>query len=330
CVIVKDGRVVGMGRTQDGGRPHAERVAISMAGHETQGATAYVTLEPCAHERPDGNCSQALIAAGVREVYVACLDPDPRTAGKGIEALKEAGIIVHIGLSEEEARVVNQGFFLKITAGRPFITLKIASSLDGRIAAKDGSSQWITGEIARAQGHLLRSRHDAILVGVGTALADNPLLTTRLLGVSHRVVRIVLDTHLRLDPGSKLAQTARDEPLWIFHETDKENKKQELEALGCKLVSINTHDLPAVVQMLAGQGITRLLVEGGAGIHTSFIEAGLYDEIAWFRGGKILGGEGLPVLGGLGIESIAGALTLERRESRALGPDVLDIFVRKE
>jgi diaminohydroxyphosphoribosylaminopyrimidine deaminase/5-amino-6-(5-phosphoribosylamino)uracil reductase len=339
CVLVKDGAVVGVGRTQDGGRPHAERIALDRAGREAKGAIAYVTLEPCAHEREGGSCTEALIAAGVSEVHAACLDLDPRTAGQGLERLKAAGIKVHTGLCEAEAQEINRGFFLKLKEGRPFITLKIAASLDGRIAAKDGSSQWITGERARAYGHALRARHDAILVGIGTVLADDPLLTTRVSGLSHTSVRVVLDSHLRISAGSKLVQSAVVEPLWIFYQDDINDKKQELKSLGCKLflTTESTEDtekspvlsVPSVVEKLAGQGITRLLVEGGAGIHTSFIRAGVYDEIVWFRGAKLLGAEGLPVLGDLTIESIADALMLERRESVALGPDMLDIFQRK-
>lgn len=329
CVLVKDGAVIGAGRTQDGGRPHAEAAALAMAGAAARGAAAYVTLEPCAHEREGGSCTDGLIAAGVKEVHIACPDPDPRTAGKGAERLQAAGITVHAGLCAAEAREVNRGFFLRLNEGRPFITLKIASSLDGRIAARDGSSRWITGERARAYGHGLRARHDAVLAGIGTVLADDPLLTARVPGLTHKTVRVALDSHLRIDIGSKLVQSAADDPLWIIHRDDKNNKKQKLEASGCILVSSESMEVSSAVQALAGRGITRLLVEGGSAVHTSFIKAGLYDEIAWFRGGKILGGEGLPVLGGLGIDSIAQALTLERHESLALAGDMLDIFRKK-
>ncbi|MCD8496839.1 MAG: bifunctional diaminohydroxyphosphoribosylaminopyrimidine deaminase/5-amino-6-(5-phosphoribosylamino)uracil reductase RibD [Alphaproteobacteria bacterium] len=327
-MIVKEGRVVGYGRTQDGGRPHAERVAISMAGPEARGATAYVTLEPCNVESPRGCCAQALIDAGVSEVHVGQIDPNDHTNGSGVERLRAAGITVHTGLCRSEAEDVHKGFISRITQNRPFITLKIASSLDGKIAAKDGSSQWITGEQARAYAHGMRAGHDAILVGIGTALADDPLLITRVPGLTHKAVRVVLDTHLRIDTGSKLVQTAQDEPLWIIHAEDKDNKKQQLEAAGCMLISSEDMSVSSVVQALAVQGITRLLVEGGAGVHTSFVRSGLYDEIAWFRGDKILG-EGLPVLGDLGIESIAEALMLERVESVVLGADTLDIFRKK-
>lgn len=328
CVLVKNGAVVGYGRTQDSGRPHAERAALEMAGGRARGAAAYVTLEPCAHEREGGSCSEALIAAGVAEVYAACLDPDPRTSGKGVERLKSAGIKVSSGLCEAEAREINRGFFLLMGEGRPFITLKIASSLDGRIAAKDGSSRWITGEQARAYGHILRSTHDAILVGIGTVLADDPLLTLRLPGLEKPMVRVVLDSHLRIDSGSKLVQSTAHDPLWIVYQEDKDDKKQELEALGCKLFLSEGMDVSSTVQMLAAQGITRLLVEGGAAVLTSFIKAGLYDDIAWFRGGAVLGG-GVPVLGDLSFESIENALRLKRRETVLLGDDVVDIFGKR-
>lgn len=339
CVIVKDGLVIGVGRTQDGGKPHAEAVALRMAGAEARGASVYVTLEPCNHAREGGCCAQTLIGAGVAEVYAACLDPDPRTSGGGLERLKGAGIKVYAGLCEREAREVNQGFFLRVTRGRPFITLKMATSLDGWIATHTGSSQWITGPEARGYVHGLRSRHDAVLVGIGTVLADDPLLTTRVPGLSHKAVRVVLDSHLGIDIGSKLVQGAANDPLWIFYHDDKDHKKQELEKLGCRLIltTENTEDtekksvmsVSSVVQVLAEQGITRLLVEGGSGIHSSFIKAGLFDELHWIRGAKVIGGDGIPVFEALGVDTIDQAFAFERCESRAMGGDVLDVLRRK-
>ncbi|HRQ60862.1 MAG TPA: bifunctional diaminohydroxyphosphoribosylaminopyrimidine deaminase/5-amino-6-(5-phosphoribosylamino)uracil reductase RibD, partial [Alphaproteobacteria bacterium] len=196
CVIVKDGRVVGLGRTQDGGRPHAERVALDMAGAAAKGATAYVTLEPCNLERPGGCCSQALIDAGIQEVHIGQIDPNAHTNGGGVERLRAAGIQVHTGLCKAEAEDVHKGFISRITQGRPFVTLKTATSADGRIATENGSSQWITGAQARAYAHSLRAGHDAVLAGIGTVLADDPLLTARLPGLDKKTVRVVLDSHL--------------------------------------------------------------------------------------------------------------------------------------
>lgn len=329
CVLVKNDRIIGLGRTQDGGRPHAEAVALSMAGPEAKGAIAYVTLEPCNHDRPGGCCAQALIGAGVAEVYVACLDPDPRTAGQGIERLRAAGIFVHVGLCEKEALALNAGFVSRVTKGRPFITLKMAVSLDGRIATKTGSSQWITGPQARVYAHGLRAQHDAVLVGIGTVLADDPLLTTRLPGLSHPLVRVVLDSRLKIDAGSKLLQTAANDPLWIFCKSDKGNKKLQLEGFGAKVFVTDPSDLSSVVHALAGQGITRLLVEGGAAVLSSFIRACLYDELHWVQGAKMIGADGAPAVEGLGAESIDDAPGLLRREFFCLGDDVVTIYERK-
>lgn len=329
CVLVKNGSVIGVGRTQDGGKLHAEAVALKMAGAGAKGATAYVTLEPCNHDREGGCCAQALIDAGVAQVYAACLDPDPRTSGGGLARLEAAGIEVHAGLCEAQAREVNRGFFLRVTQARPLVTLKMATSLDGRIATHSGSSQWITGPEARAYAHGLRARHDAVLVGIGTILADDPVLTTRVPGLLHKSVRVVLDSHLRIDIGSKLVQSAKDDPLWIFYKSDKNNKKQGLEALGCKLFLTRNMGISSVVQALAEQEITRLLVEGGSGVHTSFVKEGLFDELHWIRGSKVIGGDGVPLFKALGIDTIEQALEFSRCETIPLGGDVLDILRRK-
>ena len=211
CVLVRDGRVVGRGWTQPGGRPHGEVEALRRAGDAALGATAYVSLEPCAHYGRTPPCTMALLQAGMRRVVAATVDPDPRVDGRGIEQLRQAGVEVSVGLCRAEAEAINAGFILRVRAGRPLVTLKLATSLDGRIATRSGESQWITGEQARARGHLLRASHDAIMIGSGTALADDPALTCRLPGLEDRSpVRIVLDGRLASPPpaGSRPARTA--------------------------------------------------------------------------------------------------------------------------
>ena len=213
CVIVKDGRVVGRGWTQPGGRPHAETEALRRAGAAATGATAYVSLEPCSHHGRTPPCAEALIAAGIARVVAAGEDPDPRVSGSGLARLRQAGIAIETGLCAEEAAELNAGFLCRVTKGRPLVTLKLATSLDGRIATATGQSRWITGPAARERAHLLRATHDAVLVGTGTALADDPLLTCRLPGLEHRSpVRIALDRTLRLPATLRLFAGARETP----------------------------------------------------------------------------------------------------------------------
>src|SRR5215475_2950035 len=216
CVLVRQGRVVGRGWTQPGGRPHAETEALHRAGAAAKGATAYVTLEPCSHHGRTPPCADALIAAGIARAVVAMEDPDPRVSGAGLARLREAGIKVDLGLGESEAGEINAGFFLRIRERRPLITLKLAMTLDGRIATRSGESRWITGEAARARAHLLRAQHDAVMVGSGTVLADDPLLNVRLPGLGRQSpLRIVLDGRMRLSLTSALVAGARETPTWL-------------------------------------------------------------------------------------------------------------------
>lgn len=217
CVLVRDGRVVGRGYTGSGGTPHAEPTALSMAGPQAQGATAYVTLEPCCHWGRTPPCADALIRAGVRRVVIATLDPDKRVDSRGAARLREAGIDVEHGLLEDEARADLRGFFSRVTQDRPLITLKLATTLDGKIATGSGESQWITGPEARRMAHVLRGQHDAVLAGIGTVMADDPELTCRIPGFRSRpVVRAIVDSHLRTPLTSKLARTAKEAPLWLI------------------------------------------------------------------------------------------------------------------
>ncbi len=323
CIIVQDGVIVGRGRTADGGRPHAEAVALKQAGRAANGATAYVTLEPCASPGREGPCAPALVQAGIKRVVVACLDENPDVYKKGIQILEDAGIDVVLGILEQEARAMHSGFFLNLSEKRPFITLKTACSLDGKIALLSGQSKWITGELARKHAHQLRSNHDAILVGVGTALADDPMLSTRLDGVDHNITRIVMDRDLKLPVSSRLVQSAKDLSLIIFHEQDGSD---ELENAGAMLRKVDCSDLTACMAVLTEMGVTRLLVEGGGQIHTSFLTAGLCDEMLIYRAPTVLGADAVSCFSDMGIEDLTNRYDFEHAKVQKLGVDVLETY----
>jgi diaminohydroxyphosphoribosylaminopyrimidine deaminase / 5-amino-6-(5-phosphoribosylamino)uracil reductase len=333
CILVKQGIVVGRGRTQAGGRPHAETVALQMAGPDATGATAYVTLEPCNHHGATGPCSEALIAAGIVRAVIACEDPDPRVAGGGIKRLAAAGIAVTMGVRAAEALEINQGFFLRITRGRPLVTLKAATSLDGRTAAHTRASKWVTGEPARARGHLLRAQHDAILVGSATARDDDPELTCRLPGLEARSpVRIVLDGRLRLSLTSRLVRTARQSPVWVMTLPSADAaRKSAFQECGVEVIAVaadagGSLDLGQAVQALGERGITRLLVEGGSRVAASFLRAGLVDRIAWFRAPMVMGGDGVPVAASFGIDAPDQAPRFARIAAEPVGEDLLETY----
>lgn len=332
CVIVKGGHVVGRGRTADGGRPHAETVALKMAGAQAQGASVYVSLEPCAHQGQTGPCAQALIDAGVAKVIVAVEDSDPRVKARGMEMLREAGIEVVIGILEESARDLNKGFFLRHSEARPFISLKTATTLDSKIATSTGQSKWITGDLARGRAHLIRAQHDAIAVGVNTVIEDDPSLNTRLGGLEHHIVRIIFDTNLRLKGTEKIFDDVGDNPVWIVTSVDgADEKARALVNAGADIITIPKNmdqqiDIAKAVHEISNRGITRLLVEGGAGLMTSFMIAGLYDALYWFRAGSVIGADGLSAASALGIETMDQKIKLNHMGQITLGEDVLDIF----
>lgn len=336
CVLVKDGQVVGRGWTQVGGRPHAEAQALAQAGDAAKGATAYVTLEPCSHHGKTPPCAEALIRHGIARCVCAMVDPDPRVSGRGVVMLKEAGIAVEVGLLEDEARRLNAGFFLRVEEQRPLVTLKVATTLDGKIATASGESQWITGAIARAMTHRLRAEHDAILVGRGTVAADNPDLTCRLPGVAKRpIVRVVLDSAASLSPESTLAQTAEQAPVWLVHTlqgTENAAKLSQKTAVQTLLVSPDLNGRPdpeAVLSALAERGITRLMIEGGGQVAAAFLSAYLIDRLAWFRAPKIIGGDGLPCVAALGLDRLASSPDFARKTIQALGADHLELYERR-
>ena len=337
CVLVASRtQVVGRGWTQIGGRPHAEAEALARAGEAARGATAYVTLEPCAHQGVTPPCADALLAAGIGRAVIAVEDPDPRVQGRGVDRLRAAGTEVRMGIGRAEAEEINAGFFLKVRTGRPLVTLKLATSLDGRIALRTGESRWITGEAARRRGHWLRAIHDAVLVGSGTALADDPLLTCRLEGLEGRSpVRVLLDPRLKVPPRAQLYRNARDVPVWlVVGDRATATSVAEREALGAEPIRVSEDDtgrvpIAEVLAALAGRGITRLLVEGGSRLAAVLLGAGLVDRLAWFRAPLVLGGDGLAAADALGLARLADAPRFRRVDVETVGDDILETYARE-
>ena len=334
CVIVREGRVVGRGTTAAGGRPHAEAQALAMAGEQARGADAYVTLEPCNHTGQTPPCTEALIAAGVARVIVAGADPDPRVDGAGIARLRAAGIEVITGVLAEEADELQAGFLHRVRHGRPMITLKLATTLDGRIATRGGESQWITGPAAREAAHALRGQHDAVLAGVGTVAADNPLLTCRIPGYRSRpIVRLVVDSHLRTRLTARLVATAGTDPTWMLHRDGVPHERVEaFTSAGVRLFRVpggeRGVDLARGFAALGEAGLTRILVEGGAQVAAGLLRDGLVDRIAWFHAPRIVGGDGWPAAQAFGVADLAGMPRFVRTASRPVGDDMLTEFKR--
>lgn len=333
-VLVRDGRVVGRGFTQSGGRPHAETEALRMAGAEARGATAYVTLEPCSHHGGTPPCAEALAEAGIARAVVALQDPDPRVSGNGIAKLREAGIAVATGLCEAEAREINAGFLSRILNGRPLVTVKAATSLDGRIATHRGESQWITGEDARRAAHGLRGRHDAVLVGAGTVLADDPDLTCRIPGYTRLpTMRVIADSRLRTPLTARVVSTAAAAPTLILVAPGHDPARAEaMRAAGVELVEVPRSeaglDLRAGLAALAERGLTRILAEGGAQLAATLLRADLVDRVAWFHAPAILGGDAWPAAEPFGAAALAEMPRFVRVGLRAVGADMLSEYVR--
>jgi diaminohydroxyphosphoribosylaminopyrimidine deaminase / 5-amino-6-(5-phosphoribosylamino)uracil reductase len=336
AVVVKDGVIVGRGWTQPGGRPHAEPEALRRAGEAARGATLYVTLEPCSHFGKSPPCADAIIAAGIARVVSAIEDPNPEVAGQGHARLRAAGITVDIGLGASEAAHDHAGHFRRVRDKRPHVILKLAVSSDDKIAAAGHRPVAISGEAARARVHLLRAQCDAVLVGIGTVMADDPLLTCRLPGMEARSpVRVVLDPRLRVPGTSRLVQTARETPLWVMaSELAEAPAAMKLGAAGAQVVRLAPAktspwlDLPAVLHALAEKGITRLLVEGGARVASSFVAAGLVDEVWLLRGPDPIGADGIAALDALPLSAITQSPALKVRASESLQNDTLTIYER--
>ena len=328
CVIVRDARIVGRGWTQPGGRPHAETVALAQAGPLAMGATAYVTLEPCAHVGQTPPCATALIAAGIVRVVAAIEDSDVRVSGKGFALLRQAGVDLTTGILAQSAAQDHAGFFLKTEFGRPWLTLKLVNSFDGRIATALGESRWITGPEARRAVHAMRMRHDAVMVGAGTARADDPDLTIRGLGKVPQPVRIAVSRRLDLPLMGRLARSARQVPVWICHGRDADaDLCVAWSGLGARLISCPQRagqmDMAGVLQALGQAGLTRIFCEGGAALAASLLQHDLVDEIVGFTAGLTLGAEGWPALGAMGYERLADAARFDLQETKAVGGDVM-------
>ncbi len=329
AVVVKNGQVVGKGYHRKAGTPHAEVHALRAAGTQARGATLYVTLEPCNHSGRTPPCSQAVLEAGIKRVVAGMGDPNPHVVGNGASFLAQRGIDVTMGVLEEECRRLIRPFLKHSATGLPWVIMKAGMSLDGRIATRTGHSGWITGEESRLQVHRVRDRVDAILIGVGTALADNPALTTRLPRGGRDAVRMVLDTHLRLDPAARILTQSSKAPTWLFCGPQAEPARQRaLEAAGAVVHRVGMADdgrvaIPEVLRLVGAANMTALLVEGGGAVHASFLRQRLVDEVMLFVAPLFLGGDGLPLAGPLGVSQVGDGPRLTRVRTRRFGEDVL-------
>lgn len=332
AVVVKDGAILGRGWTQPGGRPHAETEALKRAGRAARGATIYVTLEPCSHQGKTPPCADALIRAGIARVVSALEDPNPEVAGQGHARLRERGIAVEVGLGAEEATKAHAGHIRRIRDGRPHVMLKLAVSPDGKAAAAGRKPVAITGEAARERVFQMRAMSDAILIGLGTVMSDDPALTCRLPGMAERSpVRVLLDARLRAPMPAGLVATARETPTWIFCAPSASAMAEEvLRAKGVEVFRVEAKDgkldLAEVLKVLAGRGITRLMVEGGPTVAASFVQAGLVDEAVLFRAPAPIGPDGVDALEGLPLSALTERL--RPLASEPVGVDTVEMYER--
>lgn len=334
AVIVKDGVIVGRGWTQAGGRPHAETEAIKRAGKAARGGTLYVTLEPCSHQGKTPPCANAIIRAGIARVVSSIEDPNPEVSGQGHAKLRERGIVVETGLGADEALRQHAGHTRRMRDGRPQVLLKLAVSADGKAGLVGRKPVAITGEPARARVHLMRAEFDAILIGIGTVLSDDPHLTCRLPGMLERSpVRVVLDAKLRLPLATSVVGTARETPTWVFTGSAVSAMAEEiLRAKGVEVFRLDAKDgrldLAQVLKMLAGRGITRLMVEGGPTVAAAFVQTDLVDEATLFRSPHPIGADGVDALEGLPLTALTQSAQLKLVASEAVGGDTVDWFER--
>lgn len=327
-ILDKDGELVGSGFHRRAGEPHAEVLALEQAGERARGGTLYVTLEPCCHQGRTPPCTEAIIRHGLERVAVAILDPNPLVDGKGVRRLRENGVRVEVGLCKARAKKQNEVFLKYITSKLPFVTLKVAMTLDGKVATRTGRSRWITSQPARKVVHRLRGEHDAVMVGIGTVLADDPLLTVRLTS-GKNPTRIIVDSRLRLPLSSRLVATAREVPTLVLTGELKDPKSaMTLEERGLEVVPVASgHDrvsLQRALQVLGHRGITSILLEGGPTLAAAFLEEGAIDKFLFFVAPKLLGGAGAPgPIGGLGAEDTGQAQELLVESVEPVGPDWL-------
>jgi len=336
CVIVNDDTIVGRGWTQPGGRPHAETEALRRAGQSARGATAYVTLEPCAHQGETPPCAGALITAGISRVVIGTRDPDLRVDGGGVSMLTSGGIEVCEDVCADEAAEVAEGFLTRVRHGRPLVTVKTATSLDGRIATATGQSQWITGAMSRALGHGMRARNDAILIGSRAAIVDNPSLTCRLPGLeAASPIRVVVDGRNELPLTHNLVATAKQTPTWMLTRPDSDPvRRRDYEDAGVRMIDIAVDtegnlDLAAALKALGDLGVTRLMVEGGGRIIAGLLHSDLVDRLVWFRAAKLIGADGVSAVAGFGVRELDGAANFVKVSSRSAGTDIVETFMRE-
>ena len=328
CVIVRNGCLMGRGWTRPGGRPHAETVALNDAGGTAAGATAYVTLEPCSHHGKTPPCADALISAGISRVVVAITDPDDRVSGQGIERLKAAGITVTTGVLGDEVASFYAAYIRHRLTGLPLVTIKLATSLDGRIALADGTSQWITSAVSRARVHLMRSRTDAIMTSAATVLADNPTLNCRLPGVEGcQPLRVVVSTGLALDPSGNLRQSLDQGPVLHLHSDDLA-PTDGIEQIRVAAAGNGKPDLSAVMRALGESGITSVMVEAGGRFAASLIREGLVQRLVWMRSAMLIGHDGLPAIADLGLEKLAECHDFKSVALYPSGPDTVEVLER--
>lgn len=330
AVVVKDGQIIGEGYHHRAGTPHAEVHALNQAGEQALGATLYVTLEPCSHFGRTPPCADAVIAAGIARVIMASLDPNPNVAGNGLKKLAAAGIEVEVGFLEQKARRLNEVFWKYIQMGRPYVALKTAMTLDGKIASYSGDSKWVTGESARQQVHQLRNIYDGIMVGIGTVLKDDPLLNTRLPGGDRRdPIRVIIDGHLQLPLSGKIARTAERQRTLVFCSNQADPRTQlKLERMGLHVIRLDCHPdtvpLETVLDLLGRMDICSLLVEGGGEVNGYLLERDLVDRVYWFIAPKIIGGREAPSpIGGQGRALMQEAVELKSVEMQTFGPDIM-------
>lgn len=325
AVLVKDGELISTGAHLKAGTAHAEALAIMAAGENAKDAVLYVTLEPCSHHGRTPPCADLIVESGIKKVFVASLDPNPLVAGKGIEKLKKAGIEVETEFCKEEAEKLNEKFFHYIKTKTPFVTIKGAVSLDGKIAAKTGDSKWITSDEARLDTHKLRHEHDGILVGINTILQDNPLLTTRRPEGGKNPIRIILDTKLKIPLSSQVVQDRSSQTIIFTGNTFDREKAKHLIDLEVDVISLEGERISVkeVLKILGEKDIMSLLVEGGSEVHASFIEEEAFQEIVLYIAPKIIGGrDAIPFIGGKGTDSIQNGKKLHFTSVEVIGPDI--------
>ncbi|PPR77754.1 MAG: Riboflavin biosynthesis protein RibD [Alphaproteobacteria bacterium MarineAlpha2_Bin1] len=334
CVVVNKNTIVGRGVTAKGGRPHAETLALKMAGDKARGSSVYVTLEPCNHIGETDPCCEALISAGVRKVIVATLDPDKRVSGKGVTKLKNSGIEVINGVLEKEAIEVNEGYFKNKYQNQPLTTLKIAISIDSKVATKTGESKWITSKGARDHSHMLRARSDALIISSSTAINDNPSLTCRLPGmIDYSPIRVILDAFRKVPNNLEIFKNAKSIPVWVFTSVPESEKiNQESIALGVKIINVNKDrfgygvNLKQVFAFLSSQGIMRVMVESGGNLSSALINEKLIDRLVIYRAPSVIGGDGMSAIESINVKSLSDSLQLELIKLEEFDSNIIETY----